>query len=391
MSAQSPFHETYLLAADHEGHEIVSIHLKRTYRLHDDGRCTLAEQQIPFFTGPDGEDDDSAPAETDIIPFKRSTDLIVMAHAWGRGVTEVTARIRVGDHDLRYHMSGDRRVIYRGHGSWTFSAPEPFESIGMCHENAYGGFDDTVAPPEIVHLIDAFTPHPGAYPRNPVGRGYVVHESRERLDGLLLPNLEHPEMLLSPGRLITGDPLHWWRQPLPWSCEWFDKSWYPRIVHYGGVPDGIPDDDSVVPEVQLGWLDRGHARRVASAPLDDLVDSRLGDAAAPALVLPLLRGDEAIELTAMTRDGRLVVQLPGDRPRVVLRDRGRVYEVAAVPHRILISTLEMGVYVVWHAAWRPNRPLPGRLPRPEDTMATLLAGIDVFADGRRIPPVGKEA
>lgn len=382
---------TYLLGADHEGRQIVSVHVKRTYDLKPDGRCIFAEQQGPLLVGP-GPDDppDGGFSETDIIPFKRSTDLIVMAHAWARGATRVTASIRVGSTQIQYAVQGDRKVIYRGKGSWTFSAPERFESLGMCHEHAYGGFDDAVPDPQVEHMIDLFALHPGHYPRNPVGRGYAVVDSRERLDGLPLPNIEHPRLLLTPERLVTGDPRAWWRQPLPWSCEWFDKMWFPRMVHYRAVPPGLPDDDREVPEVKLGWLEPGFAGRVAASTLDDPWDNRLADAAAPALVLPFMRGDEAIELGAMTPNGRQVVMLPGDRPRVQIRDQGRIHEVPVVPHRVLVSTIENGVYVVWHAAWPTPRGLPERMPRADDSPASVLEGIEAFVDGQRIAPLGGE-
>ena len=230
----------------------------------------------------------------------------------------------------------------------------------------------------------------GQYPRNPVGKGYAVYDQRERIDGLSLPNIEDPTDLLRPDRLLVGRPENWWRQPLPWSCNWFPKLNYPRIVHFRGVPRGIPDDDRMVPEVRRGWLDPGHARKVAAMTLSDPLDGRCADAASPALVFPLLRGDEPIELTGLTPEGRMVLQFPNDRPRVLVRWGGKVHEVAVVPHRILISTLEMGVYVVWHAAWVPPRPLPGRRPRPDDTMAALLDGVEVFVDRQPVAPLGSE-
>jgi hypothetical protein len=141
----------------------------------------------------------------------------------------------------------------------------------------------------------------------------------------------------------------------------------------------------------LGWLDRGHARAVREADLADELDSRLADAASPALVLPLLRGDEAIELTAFTPDGKIVIQLPDASPRISVRHRGRQIDVTPVIHRILISTLEMGVYVVWHAAWYPISPLPVRASRTDATMATLLEGIEVDVDGARISALGEDS
>ena len=382
--------ETYLLAADASGRQIVSVHVKRTYRLGADGHCRRFEGAIPLLLGPTSNDDEETFPETDVIPFKGRTDLVVMAKAWGRGARQVTAKIRVGPLELRYHVSGERRAIYRGRGSWSFSVPEPFEAVDLRYDNAYGGFDETAPEPEIAHIIDLLNLHPGAYPRNTIGKGYVVQESRERIDGLVLPNVEHPEQLLTPDRLVTGSPDLWWRQPLAWSCGWFPKLAYPRIAHFRGVPDGIPEDDREMAEVRLGWLEPGYARRSAALTLDEPMDARCADAASPALVLPFLRGDEAIELTAMTPDGRLVVQLPGERPRIQIRCLGESYELAAVPHRVLVSTLEMGVFVVWHGAWVPPVPLPLRTVGPHEGMAEALEGVESLVDGRPIAPLGAE-
>jgi hypothetical protein len=379
--------KTYLLAADARGEQIVSVHVKRTYRLRANGRLDRAEGEIPLLMGakdPEpGEFD-----ETDIVSFKERTDLILMTKAWGRGAREMTAQIRVGAVDVRYRVFGDRRVIYRGRGSWAFGAPEPFESMEMRYENAYGGFDATVPDPPVKHLIDAMDLHPGEYPRNAIGKGYVVYENHERIDGLLLPNIEHPDQLLTSDRLVVGHPHRWWRQPLPWSCNWFPKLWYPRIVHYRGVPTGVPEDDTQVAEVKLGWLEPGHAPRATQARLDLPLDNRLADAASPALVLPMLRGDESIELTGFTPDGKMLIQLPQDRPRITIQCQGETTEITPVVHRVLASTLENGVYVVWHGAFTPPDPLPGRMPRSDETMATMLEGVRVWVDGQRIAPLG---
>jgi hypothetical protein len=386
-----PPSNTFLLARDATGRQIVSIHVKRSYHLLSDGRCVPEAQQGPLLLSGSSEDenfDEEAFNETDIIPFKQNTDLIVIAHAWGKGTRSIVAGISVGKHTRRYIIQGDRRVSYKGRGTWSFSEPEPFESIGMCHENAYGGFDDSVPDPEPEYIIDLFDMHPGVYPRNPVGKGYVVFENRERIDGLLLPNIEHPEMLLTPENLLVSRPDQWWRAPLPWSCEWFDKAWYPRMVHFGAVPYGIPKDDTVLPEVQKGWLDSGHAEKTQSD--DNAFDSHIGDAAAPALVLPYLRGDEMVELTGLSPDGRIVVQLPGTPPKIRLRDRGNDYELQVVPHRVLISTIENGVYIVWHAAWHPPRVMPDVTPKPDDPFSKLVDGIEVFVDHRPISPFGQD-
>jgi hypothetical protein len=388
MSDSSPpFTETALLSRDAGGRQIVSIHAKRTYRLLPTGKCVPAEVLQPLLTIKRAGDDPVL--ETDVIPYKTATDLIVLAsaHAPSPGTRKMVASIALGQSRWDYAIFGDRRCSYRGKGAIAFSEPESFEKISLRHENAYGGVDEQVPDPPIRALVDAFQPHPGIYSRNSAGRGYVVHEKAEAIEGLLLPNVELPGHLLTPQNLVTGGPENWWRQPLPWSCDWFHNSWYPRAAFYGALPPFLPDDDSEVAEVRRGWIEPGQNRRFAAQRQEDAMDSRLGNAASPALVLPFLRGGEAIQLSGMTPDGQIVVRLPGERPRMLLRFEGEVHEIEPVPHRVLVSTDEMGVYVVWHGAWPTPRELPERLPEPGEDASMELEGIEVVVDRRAVAPL----
>lgn len=379
---------TWLLASDRDERPSVSIHVKKTYALRENGRCTPADLQMPLLIGAlPCEEGDIPFHETDIVPFKDSTDLIVMATAFGRGQRSMLATIATTSLRLDYRIVGDRRCVWRGPGSWTFSDPEPFDTMPIRYERAYGGIDDAVSPPEIKHMIDLFGSHPGVYPRNPVGRGYVVYEDRRRIDGLLLPNIEDPRDLLTPERLVVGDPKNWWRQPLPWSCDWFDKEWYPRIAHFGGFPDGLPDDDRQVAEVARGYIPPLQKQRLTTKTLEKLLDPRLANAASPALIRPFLRGDEAVELVGMTPSGRIVVQLPSHRPRLKVRFEGMTTELVPVPNRILISTDEMAVYVVWHGVWPFPRELPYRIPHSDAPALAEANDVEVFADGEVVVPL----
>jgi hypothetical protein len=127
-------------------------------------------------------------------------------------------------------------------------------------------------------------------------------------------------------------------------------------------------------EVRLGWVAAGQRARFAKAGMADLFDARFSDAASPGMVLPFLHGDETVRLLGMTPSGELDVRLPGRRPRIAVRAAGKVNEVQPVANRILISTDEMGVYVVWHGAW----------PCPKRTKD--LSGIEVFVDNTKLEP-----
>jgi hypothetical protein len=391
-------YETAMVALDCHGDQIVSIHAKRTYVLLPSGKCTRSETQLPLAVArpPDSTPDEQAGApwleESDVLPMKPSTDLIVMADACPpRGAVEMIASIEIANLRREYRISGERRAIYHGQGSISFSAPLALERLPIRHESAYGGIDPTVPHPKVETMMDLLTLHPGVYPRNACGMGYVVYENAERIEGLLLPQIENPNQLVTPETLVTGGPENWWRQPFPWSCDWFERTWYPRCAYLGGFPDHIPEDDAMMPEIRMGWVNSQRsrlARAEATGDLTRVLDPRLTNAASPALVLPFLRGDEAVRLQGMTPDGDLIVQLPGERPRMQVRFEGRTYDVEVVPNRVLISADEMGVYIVWHGAWRTPRQLPDRFPVQGDTMKMELEGVDVLVDGRSVEPLG---
>jgi hypothetical protein len=372
---------------DAGGRQIVSIHAKITYLIAPDGTCRRADVQEPLLM-PSLDPDAELIRETDVTPIKTGTDLIVLAsaHAPSPGTREMAVRIGVNEARWDFAVMGDRRCIYRGPGSIELGRPEPFERMPLRYERAYGGVDENEPDPPIQHVLDAFKLPPGVYPRNPVGRGYVVRES-PAIDGLPLPNIEHPHQRLSASTLIARGPEGWWRQPLPWSCDWFDKTWYPRVTYFGGLPAHLPDDDRDVAEVRLGLVPPRQNARHARLRMADALDARFTNAASPALVLPFLRGDEALLFDGVTPQGRLTVRLPDPPPRLFVRFQGRAQEVRPVLHRVLVSTEDMAAYVVWHGAWPTPRPLPARYPRAGDDARMELEGVDVFADGQRVAPL----
>lgn len=384
-----PPEQTYLLAGRWDGQQIVSVHVKCTYKLNADGTCGAPDEPRPLILGPiEGKEGEAPFCDGDVVPFKIGTDVVVLGTAHGHGRATLTAGVRVGGVDMRYLVTGPRKAIYRGRGSFGFSRPEVFDKIPVRYENAYGGVDMTAPDQPVEHVEDLLRFHPGEYPRNTVGRGYVVYENKEAIDGLELPNVEYPGNPLRPDNLVTGGPDLWWKQPLAWSCDFFERGWYPRVFHMGGIPDGLPEDDRQLAEVQLGWVEpMQRSRRAKLEGTGIHMDPRFANAASPGLVLPTMRGNETVVLTELSSLSTMSVRLPDARPNVRIRYRGRMHEVPVVPHRIVISTDDMGVYVVWHAAWPTPVGLPARPPRDGDPPTLGLEGIDVVVDGKLILPL----
>lgn len=116
------------------------------------------------------------------VPFLTGgIDLFVIGSLWQPGArpdTELTAEIRIGERFLRRVTAiGDRRWI-RQDGSLVPGTPEPFVSMPLSYDRAFGGAVETEN-------------GPCAWPPNPAGKGFYL--TPEQAEAQPLPNLEDPE------------------------------------------------------------------------------------------------------------------------------------------------------------------------------------------------------
>jgi hypothetical protein len=365
------------LAITPKRERIVSVLIKRTYAVRAGGVCGVSERQLPLDSRevPVAEQQSWA-AELDVVPYKMATDFLVFGRAYAAGgrcaVMDVCLEVPQVRKCIR--VFGDRRCSYRGSGAPAFSAPAPFDVMPLEYTRAYGGVDRDVAypasPTDIADFLAQLTRFPGVYPRNPSGKGYVVYAKRGYVDGLELPNLEDPEDLLRPDRLIVGRPEDWHRQPLPQAFGWFDISWFPRCVYAGASPVFAPPE--MVREVALGYLPRDYAERLRTGTPADMIDFRLLNGASPGLVLPYLRGDEMVKISGMSPNGDIVFRLPGHRPVVSIGLNGKPLSVELVPHTVGVLTDERVVYIVWRASAKTPSGYRERLPTRENLKPDLL-------------------
>ena len=116
------------------------------------------------------------------VPFLTGgIDVFVIGSVWQPGArpgTELTAEIRIGERFLRRVTAiGDRRWL-RQNGSLVPGPAEPFVSMPLSYERAFGGAVETGN-------------GPCAWPANPAGKGFYM--TPEQAEGQPLPNLEDPE------------------------------------------------------------------------------------------------------------------------------------------------------------------------------------------------------
>jgi hypothetical protein len=347
----------------------ISASVKRTYRIAPGERCALAAEQIPFVEELVLDEGDFL-HDLDLLSFKPGTDVVVFGCVQapgGRAVRELRASVRVGKNVHAIHVTGQRRVVRRN-GDWSFSDPEPFTSLRLGWKEAYGGIDRWARPDLDAEFIEPLRQWVdldlsdvtfAAYPRNSVGRGFVIRETRE-MEGMELPRIEDPQDLLTPGRLVAGSPNAWTLQPVSAGFGFVSYAWFPRTAFCGldqlELPTGVDPSSVRVVEVE-----RGHVPRdvLTGRPLERRMSDRAGNGAVPQLIFePHLRGDEEIALENLdAREPLLSFRLPGERPRIAIRPLGEG-ETEASPRlmSVIVDAEKRLVSLVWAAVVVPKYP-----------------------------------
>lgn len=325
--------------------------VKRTFAIT--GRRCVPAPPLPLLNDPRDERlSPRLPAGVDFWPSKAATDFVVRGAAYtpgGRPATLMLVEASVGPASKRIAVFGRREIRWTAGGRPIIDDPEPFTVMPIVWELAYGGTDPRVELPDELsfqQLAMAWmgTDHPGTYPRNPLGKGYLVDLAP--LHGAELPNLEDPLDLLTPERLLTGDPALWYRQPLPACFDFVPPLAFPRHLGFGPSVEPwfpAPDDDRL-PEVRLGVLPPGYRGARASGKLP-----RLAQEAPPGFVLDAVRGGEMVRIEGMHAElPRIEFALPGP-PSVEFMVEGCRVPVGPRTHTIVVEPAAERVAVVYGA------------------------------------------
>jgi hypothetical protein len=348
MAAPSVSPEVYavLQGKNDKNQPIFSVLVKRTYDIcHGDSICR-AEKTKPLVQADEYYDDGdpewaTVKYETDLASFKLATDVVVIGKAFapgGKAVPQLDVTVEVAEHRKTVRVSGDRRCVYRENSAPGFTAPVPFTEMPIQYERAYGGKDSKSDPKA-----------PFYYPRNHLGVGIVLKNTKEAVEGLVLPNIEDPSDLLTPERVVLGEPDRWHQQPLPDGLGWFQRTWYPRCSFVGAMPAYV-DADTILREEELGLVPKGQIALSMQFKLPSF-DLRFNNGASRGLALPHLSGDERIRLTHLTPAGSLVFQLPGEKPSIMLDVGLGENELVPVLDTVCVRMEEMQVDLIWRGAY----------------------------------------
>jgi hypothetical protein len=258
----------------------------------------------------------SVKVPSDVCIRKPSTDVIVAGYAQGPylpRVKQLDVLVRVGPVKKLLRVFGTR-VWYKGLTTLSLSPPEPFESIPLRWEHAFGGFDDS----DLEKVIEE--------PRNPVGRGLA--RDRASLVDQAGPQIEDPT------DLIINDK----SRPNPAGVGALGRHWMPRRQYVGTIDDL--------------WK----KERMPLLPLD--FDERYNQVAPPELITPApLRGGEPVEVVNAGAQGSLRCELPRIAFHVgaTYDDRSKK-EYRSMLDTVLLLPTERRIELTWRAALLIPRP-----------------------------------
>lgn len=317
VTNQTPFAAERGWVRDRDGAEFWLVAVKGTFDIGENGQLRLSEEQtdvllVPEFNGDPNES--SLKYDTDLPRTKPGTDVLVNGQAYapqGEPARAVDVSLRVANIDKRLRVTGDR--IWQGSLLGTrLSEPDPFTSMPITYERAFGGYDRESSQVN-EHTWDE---------RNPAGVGFAARA--EHLSGKPAPNVEYP------GTLINSPQ----SRPQPAGFGPIAGHWKPR-VELGGTYD-----------------EKWEATRLPLLP-EDFDDRFYHAAPEDQRVAGHLHGGEAVELTNMTPNGLLRFRVPSVRIgfRTIFQDRKHVHHRAAI-HSLIIEPDVPRVMVVWHSQLR---------------------------------------
>jgi hypothetical protein len=352
----------FQLSGNGPGWQVMLVVLaKRTYTIAPDRPCVLAPEQLPIRITPvfDPKRGNLLITDVETYPWKQLTDVVVRGHVYPGSSTRVDAEVSVPPFVKRLSVNGDRRCARGADGRVRFSDPEPFEKMPLEYDRAYGGWDQrcearrgnrwSLLAPYAQENFDPQAYNPFVYPRNRHGRGYLVEATPEAIDELLLPNIEDPEDLLTPGRLEAGRPLDWHRMPLPAGTTWVPPAYFCRGAFLGMYPfwKELPD---TLPEFARAFLPR-EVKEVSIFKAHPLV-LRYTNGASPGLQVPYLLPGARITLTHMHPTLRhFAIVLPNDAPQIFVDGRnGKLVATQPVMHHVEIEPDEGRMSIVWRGA-----------------------------------------
>ena len=305
---KTPFAANIALFPNEEAIDTLYVLVRATFNI--DKQWTLADEQLPLLEGDEywGElGESSIKYASDYHIGKLASDIIVLGHAFSpdrKSVHQLDISLALGPVNKAIRVFGDRH--------WQdgrITPPQPFQTMAMIYEKAYGG----------AHIVDGKIITVEA--RNPVGCGYSGKYTVEEMNGVPLPNLEDPNDLIND---LTD-------RPVPACFGVSAPHWLPRST-YAGTYD-----------------EEWQTQRAPYLPPD--FDKRFFSMAHPDLVYPgFLKGGEPVEITNMHPAGTLNFNIPDVNLSTKTVIAGEPVHAGFNLETLLIEPNQLRLSMIWRAA-----------------------------------------
>ena len=359
--------EQQVSGKNEKGEHILSVLVKRTFSLNDNGVCTLADVQLPLNEEQQcyANNDNLLEFDSDLFPYKLFTDIVIKGKARNYdNKPQFDCVISLDNQNTAIKVTGNRKPYLNSYNKIAFSETETLPEVPLRYDYAYGGIDfeaekKQVQPPAelikaLLPYIDSTADSPYRYPRNPCGRGYIVELNSNMVDQLQLPLLEDPEQLLTPETILVKQPKKWFQMPLPRCTDWVHPAWFPRLAYFGicSFPDIPP---FALKEVKNKWAEPDVA--VAKA-FGEGFNMRCANGASLGFQVPVTtysRQCRLLNIHPKIKD--FVFSFPDHFPRIWIDGRnGKLLETKTTIHSITIEPDERRVSVVWRGSEKALRP-----------------------------------
>lgn len=310
LKNHSPFEPAISLFPNEKGVDTLYVVIKATFTLSPS--LSIAEKQVPPTLADEywGEPEvSSIKYASDIHLTKPSTDVVLVGRAWvpqQQQASQLDVRLAVAEKQKTLRIFGNR--------NWknsSISAPQPFQSMPIVYEYAFGG----------KHEVDPEKEQILAEGRNPIGRGFRGKRTNRELEDTPLPNVEDPRCLVT----SVGD------KAWPAGFAFVSPAWLPRRSFAGTYDEA--------------W----QKQRAPYLPED--FDPRFFNAAHPDFTFERhLQGGEPVMLDNLSPNGPLRFALPVCRLEARVKVAGQMETPPLNLETVLIEPEFNRLCLTWRGA-----------------------------------------
>ncbi len=355
------YHSQQISGIDEANKNVLAIIAKRSYRIDPRGICIPDIETVPIiedlvFYSDTEDEEEQLEHDIDLYPVKPYTDVVIKGFAQTIGQSrEFPVEFQIGHQVNSFLAIGNRNAFMGSNGKVTFSKPELIDRIPLRYKYAYGGRDKVSEANSAKYSQEVTKAIPDdinwkmgseyAYPRNLVGKGYLVHKTKDGIEQLELPNFEDLKERLNPETIASGNPKAWTRMPIPRCTDWVDPWFFPRRMYYGISPLRANPTNNIT-EISRGWANPNIMNNIRPKKKFSF---RCMNGASLGLQFPFLKGNEECRLINIypnRPDFRF--RLPADIPELWVDGRnGKLKETTSVLQTIIIEPEEDRLSVVW--------------------------------------------